>query len=446
MVQSRLFKLLIIQISILILSLSGCNNLTYNGKLNLSDYTALKGKKIFIDPGHGGLGRKDPGRIGPNGVIEEDANLATALILNKMLREAGATTKLSRNKDKAVSLEERVRLANDFNPDIFISLHHNGTLCRADNIDYPSVLCWGNKAALPQSYDFAAILLTEFEKLTGNKGRIVSDFSVYQETGTHVLRETRNLCPGIIGEPSFFDGPAELALKDRDYLEQEAEAYFIALNTYFARGIPSVKFSVDTKIYFEKNFKNLVKTASPDIYLECETDTDNFDNKNKFHFSVYYNDIPVKCRYIKDNIYKVIYGDQLVAGNNTFRFSVRNNNFNSTPVYYTYLTIEPKHEDRIKLINSGKKLIQSSDSKKIKLGIIKLKSALTSGETMPDADSVSLYLSKGFIRIGMEDEALYYTLRSKIFNSNTDISIPYFPIRYPGKYLAPITYSDKCKK
>jgi N-acetylmuramoyl-L-alanine amidase len=82
-----------------------------------------KVKIIVIDPGHGG---KDPGC---NGVThkEKDVALAVALKLEKYITENIKDVKviLTRRTDVFVELEDRARIANDNNADLFISIHCN---------------------------------------------------------------------------------------------------------------------------------------------------------------------------------------------------------------------------------------------------------------------------------------------------------------------------------
>ncbi len=93
--------------------------------------TALKGKKIVIDPGHGG---NDAGAIGPTGVMEKNVTLKVSLELKKLLEAEGATVILTRETDRTVSekgakasdIEElgaRCDVANRNGADIFISIH-----------------------------------------------------------------------------------------------------------------------------------------------------------------------------------------------------------------------------------------------------------------------------------------------------------------------------------
>jgi len=91
---------------------------------------ALEGKKILIDPGHGG---PDPGASGACKSYEKYNNLAIAQYLNNILIEAGATVSMTRatdvclaeNYSESADLQARVALANDLKPDIYISIHNN---------------------------------------------------------------------------------------------------------------------------------------------------------------------------------------------------------------------------------------------------------------------------------------------------------------------------------
>ena len=98
---------------------------------DLSMMTALKGKKIVIDPGHGG---NDAGAIGPTGVMEKNVTLKVALELKKLLEAEGAQVIMTRDGDTTVSpkgakasdIEElgaRCDVANRNGADIFISIH-----------------------------------------------------------------------------------------------------------------------------------------------------------------------------------------------------------------------------------------------------------------------------------------------------------------------------------
>ena len=78
-------------------------------------------RTIVIDPGHGG---KDPGAQGKK-ANEKDIVLAVAKLLRKNLADEGFNVKLTRSKDVFIELGQRANLANQWDGDLFISLHCN---------------------------------------------------------------------------------------------------------------------------------------------------------------------------------------------------------------------------------------------------------------------------------------------------------------------------------
>src|SRR5207249_9454780 len=90
------------------------------------------GRHIALLPGHGAA------VDGPDGVhahAETDVNLAEALELRNLLQAHGEMVFMPRSTDRdfltpadsslRADLNERVRLANQFQPDLFVSIHHN---------------------------------------------------------------------------------------------------------------------------------------------------------------------------------------------------------------------------------------------------------------------------------------------------------------------------------
>ena len=97
----------------------------------LAGITGLKGRKITIDPGHGG---SDSGAIGPTGVMEKSVTLRVAQELKRLLVAEGATVYMTRDRDtevspkgsKATAIEElqaRCDIPNKNGSDIFVSIH-----------------------------------------------------------------------------------------------------------------------------------------------------------------------------------------------------------------------------------------------------------------------------------------------------------------------------------
>lgn len=85
-------------------------------------------RTIVIDPGHGG---KEVGAVGPNGVMEKDITLALSRKLAAALAgKIGARVVLTREDDSVVSLDQRTALANQYNADLFLSVHLNAAVVK----------------------------------------------------------------------------------------------------------------------------------------------------------------------------------------------------------------------------------------------------------------------------------------------------------------------------
>ena len=77
---------------------------------------------IVLDAGHGG---KDSGAIGVTGVKEKDVNLTITLGVDKLLRDVGLRTVLTRAGDTYPTLSERTEIANNASASLFLSIHNN---------------------------------------------------------------------------------------------------------------------------------------------------------------------------------------------------------------------------------------------------------------------------------------------------------------------------------
>ncbi len=85
----------------------------------------LQGAVILLDPGHGG---DDPGALGiGDQVRESDINIAVAYAVRDALRAKGATVYLTRQGNETLSLDERKNIAQSAEPDLFVSIHSNGS-------------------------------------------------------------------------------------------------------------------------------------------------------------------------------------------------------------------------------------------------------------------------------------------------------------------------------
>lgn len=90
-------------------------------------------KVVVIDSGHGG---NDPGKVGVNGSLEKDINLAIAEKLKRYLENAGVKVVMTREKDeglyeegdtkkKMADMRKRCQIIGDARPDAAVSIHQN---------------------------------------------------------------------------------------------------------------------------------------------------------------------------------------------------------------------------------------------------------------------------------------------------------------------------------
>jgi N-acetylmuramoyl-L-alanine amidase len=93
-------------------------------RVSMARQLGLGVSRIVIDPGHGG---RDPGAEGSD-ISEAQVVLDIALRLEKALaRQPGIEVVLTRRSDIFVPLEERTRIANREQADLFLSIHANAS-------------------------------------------------------------------------------------------------------------------------------------------------------------------------------------------------------------------------------------------------------------------------------------------------------------------------------
>ena len=91
----------------------------------LSLSISAKDFTVVIDAGHGG---KDPGAVSANGKLhEKDVTLAVALMVGESIVQNHPEVQVlyTRKTDKFVGLNDRARMANKADADLFISIHVN---------------------------------------------------------------------------------------------------------------------------------------------------------------------------------------------------------------------------------------------------------------------------------------------------------------------------------
>ncbi len=174
-------------------------------------------KKVFIGVGHGG---NDPGAQ-KNGIKEADANLVMALSLKAELERHGVVVGISRVRDENDPLEEEIREANAFAPDLAVECHNN-----AGGGDGFEALYQTNqfKAA---SYALAQAIEAEVKKIGQNSRGCKTKLNSSGKDYFGWLRQVK--CPAVICEGFFVDSA------DRFIADTEAEQK--AFGVAYAKGV-----------------------------------------------------------------------------------------------------------------------------------------------------------------------------------------------------------------
>jgi len=135
----------------LILSLRHPPRMGRGGRLTQGNQP-LRGMKILVDPGHGGT---ETGSIGPNGYPEKDVNLVVSKLLQEQLIARGATVYMTREEDKEVSLADRMKMIDQLQPAIALSIHYNALPDSGDAINTKGI---GTFWYHPQAHNLAMFL------------------------------------------------------------------------------------------------------------------------------------------------------------------------------------------------------------------------------------------------------------------------------------------------
>ncbi len=126
--------------------------LRHTPKIDPQNNQSLKDIKILLDPGHGG---KELGARGPTGYPEKSVNLVVSKLLKQELLKRGATVYMTRETDKDVSLQERVKMINNIKPAIALSIHYNALPDNGDAINTAGI---GTFWYHPQAEDLSKFL------------------------------------------------------------------------------------------------------------------------------------------------------------------------------------------------------------------------------------------------------------------------------------------------
>ncbi len=189
----------------------------------------LNGCKVVIDPGHGGY---DPGKVGINGALEKDVNLAISLKVESLLRELGYEVIMTRETDtsmkdngsdlgKVQDLEVRVQTINNSDAQVAISIHQNSYI--TENVKGAQVFYYehsdeGKLAA--QEMQKALLMVDE----TNHR-------SIKENTSYYLLKRTE--VPTIIVECGFLSNYEESEkLCNEEYQNKLADSIVQGIENY----------------------------------------------------------------------------------------------------------------------------------------------------------------------------------------------------------------------
>ncbi|KNF08570.1 N-acetylmuramoyl-L-alanine amidase [Gottschalkia purinilytica] len=170
-------------------------------------------KLVVIDPGHGG---KDPGAVG-NGLQEKDVALSIALKTDWYLNNYyKVNTLVTRYTDKDLSLQDRSKISNNKNADLFFSVHCNAFDGNAYGYEDYTYLTVGQatKSIRETFHNKVTEVLNKYN--IRNRGMKTKNLAV--------LRETK--ASAILAETLFIDNVSDSnLLKNPSFIEDVARAY-----------------------------------------------------------------------------------------------------------------------------------------------------------------------------------------------------------------------------
>jgi len=179
----------------------------------------LKDLTVTVDAGHGGA---ESGAAGCLGGYEKDINLAIAQKLQNYLQHAGANVVMTRNDDSEVSLNDRVKISQDANSDIFLSIHNNAL---PDSLADSNRTGSGTYWFYPQSKKLAETIHKSLLTETG-----LADDKVRAESFA-VIRNTQS--PAVLIEVGYMINPEDNSkLINPEFQDKAALAIMHGLENY----------------------------------------------------------------------------------------------------------------------------------------------------------------------------------------------------------------------
>ena len=176
---------------------------------------------IVLDAGHGGF---DPGAVGKNNVQEKEVNLEIVKRLESILKSHGFKVKLTRSDDTFISLNQRVKFANNNGARLFISIHNNSSSKNTSE---------GTETYIaPRKTGDSLLLAENIQRQLINRLKLV-DRGVKKEH-LYVIKYTE--MPAVLVEVAFLSNSEEEKLLQEDkFITEAAVAISQGIFNYFEK-------------------------------------------------------------------------------------------------------------------------------------------------------------------------------------------------------------------
>jgi N-acetylmuramoyl-L-alanine amidase len=200
----------------------------------ISENTIQKGRHcIVIDAGHGG---EDGGATSCTGILESAFNLEISLRLDSLFHLMGYSTQMVRNSDtaihtqgetiaarKASDLKARVKLANETENALLISIHQN----------YFTESQYSGAQVFYPKTDGSQVLANALQNVFREKLNPGSNRREKPASGVYLMEHIT--CPGVLIECGFLSNPDEEAsLRSPDYQKKICCVIAATVSAYFA--------------------------------------------------------------------------------------------------------------------------------------------------------------------------------------------------------------------
>lgn len=172
---------------------------------------------VAIDPGHGG---RDPGAVGIGGLQEAGIVLDIGRQVADLLEQQGVGVILTRQDDREIDLEPRVRAANQGRANLFVSIHANAIDLSRPDVNGIETYYYSDSGAR-----LARVIHDTVVSMTQSRDRNVRSARFY------VLRHTT--MPAVLLEVGFVTGEIDAPrLEDAEFRTRMAEAIAAGILKY----------------------------------------------------------------------------------------------------------------------------------------------------------------------------------------------------------------------